>query len=36
VKLKSEVKDIIFDFDFEDFTLENYEPYPSLKAQVAL
>ena len=35
MKLNPEVKDI-FDFDFEDFTLENYEPYPGIKAPVAV
>ncbi len=35
MKLNPEIKDI-FDFDFEDFTLENYEPYPGIKAPVAV
>ena len=35
MKLNPEVKDN-FDFDFEDFTLENYEPYPGIKAPVAV
>ncbi len=35
MKLNPEIKDI-FDFDFEDFTLENYEPYPGIKAPVAI
>ena len=35
MKLNPEVKDI-FDFDFEDFTLENYDPYPGIKAPVAV
>jgi len=26
----------IFDFKFEDFTLENYDPYPHIKASVAV
>lgn len=26
----------IFDFKFEDFTLENYDPYPAIKGQVAV
>ena len=35
MKLNPEIKDI-FDFDFEDFTLENYDPYPGIKAPVAI
>jgi thymidylate synthase len=35
MKLNPEVKDI-FDFRFEDFSLENYHPHPSIKAQVAV
>ena len=35
MKLNPAVKNI-FDFRFEDFTLENYEPHPSIKAQVAV
>ncbi len=35
MKLNPEVKDI-FDFKFEDFTLENYDPYPVIKAPVAI
>ncbi len=35
MKLNPEVKDI-FDFKFEDFTLENYDPYPGIKAPVAI
>lgn len=35
VKLNPEVKDI-FEFKFEDFTLENYEPHPHIKAPVAI
>ena len=30
-----EVKSI-FDFKFEDFTLENYDPHPHIKAEVAI
>jgi thymidylate synthase len=26
----------IFDFDFEDFTLENYNPHDSIKGAVAV
>jgi thymidylate synthase len=26
----------IFDFQYEDFTLENYEPHPHIKATVAV
>ncbi|WP_332018364.1 thymidylate synthase [Kaistella sp.] len=35
MQLNPEIKDI-FDFGFEDFTLENYEPYPGIKAPVAV
>jgi thymidylate synthase len=35
MKLNPEIKNI-FDFSFEDFTLENYQPHPSIKAQVAV
>lgn len=35
MKLSPEIKDI-FDFDFEDFTLENYDPHPGIKAPVAV
>ncbi len=35
MKLNPEVKDI-FSFKFEDFTLENYDPYPGIKAPVAI
>ncbi|MCW4451366.1 thymidylate synthase [Kaistella sp. BT6-1-3] len=35
MKLNPEIKNI-FDFGFEDFTLENYEPYPGIKAPVAV
>ena len=35
MKLNPEIKDI-FSFDFEDFTLEDYEPYPGIKAPVAI
>ena len=35
MKLNPEIKDV-FDFDFEDFTLENYSPDPGIKAPVAI
>ena len=35
MKLNPEVKDI-FNFKFDDFTLENYEPHPGIKAPVAV
>lgn len=35
MKLNPEIKNI-FDFDFEDFTLENYDPHPGIKAPVAI
>lgn len=35
MKLNPEIKNI-FDFDFEDFTLENYAPDPGIKAPVAI
>lgn len=35
MKINPEVKSI-FDFKFEDFTLENYNPHPHIKAEVAV
>lgn len=35
MKLNPEVKNI-FDFKFEDFSLENYHPYPPIKGKVAI
>lgn len=35
IKINPEVSSI-FDFDFEDFTLENYDPDPHIKASVAV
>jgi thymidylate synthase len=35
MKLNPKVMDI-FDFKFEDFTLENYDPHPHIKAPVAI
>ncbi|HEX7882909.1 MAG TPA: thymidylate synthase, partial [Afipia sp.] len=33
--INPDVKDI-FSFRFEDFTLENYDPHPHIKAEVAV
>lgn len=35
MKINSDVKSI-FDFTIEDFTLENYDPHPHIKAEVAV
>ncbi len=35
MKLNKDVKNI-FDFKYEDFTLENYNPYPTIKAPVSI
>lgn len=35
MRLNPNVKDL-FDFTFEDFTLEGYDPYPGIKAPVAI
>ncbi|RRN76837.1 thymidylate synthase [Pseudoxanthomonas sp. SGD-10] len=35
IKINPEIKNI-FDFKFEDFTLENYNPHPHIKAVVAV
>lgn len=35
MRLNREVKDI-FAFKYEDFTLENYNPYDSIKAEVSV
>ncbi|MBP6055239.1 MAG: thymidylate synthase [Cytophagaceae bacterium] len=35
MKINPNVKDIL-DFQFEDFTLEGYDPYPGIKAPVAI
>jgi thymidylate synthase len=33
--INPEVKNI-FDFTYEDFSLKNYDPYPHIKAEVAV
>lgn len=35
MRINPEVKSV-FDFKFEDFTLENYDPHPHIKAEVAV
>ncbi|MFH0891222.1 MAG: thymidylate synthase [Candidatus Falkowbacteria bacterium] len=35
IKINPEVKSI-FDFKYEDFTLENYDPHPGIKAPIAI
>jgi thymidylate synthase len=35
MKINPEIEDI-FDFKFEDFTVENYDPHPHIKAAVAV
>jgi thymidylate synthase len=35
MKINPEVKNI-FDFKYEDFTIENYNPHPHIKAAVAV
>jgi thymidylate synthase len=35
MRINPEVKDI-FSFQYEDFTLENYDPHPHIKAEVAV
>ncbi|MFM6913290.1 MAG: thymidylate synthase, partial [Aquirufa sp.] len=35
MKINPNVKDIL-DFKYEDFTLEGYDPYPGIKAPVAV
>jgi thymidylate synthase len=35
MRINPEVRSI-FDFKYEDFTLENYDPYPGIKAPIAV
>jgi thymidylate synthase len=35
MKINPEVKDI-FGFKFDDFTLVNYDPYPTIKGEVSV
>jgi|SRR5690625_46473 len=35
MKINPEIKDI-FNFKFEDFTLENYDPYPAIRGKVSV
>ena len=35
MKLNPEIKNI-FDFKYEDFSLENYDPHPGIKGKVAV
>jgi thymidylate synthase len=35
MKLNPEIKNL-FDFTFEDFTLEGYDPHPAIKGAVAV
>jgi thymidylate synthase len=35
MRLNPDIKDI-FDFDFNDFSLENYDPHPAIKGRVAI
>ena len=35
MKLNPEVKDI-FSFDYNDFTLENYNPHPHIKGKISV
>jgi thymidylate synthase len=35
MRLNPEMRSI-FDFKYEDFTLENYDPYPGIKAPIAV
>ena len=36
MKINPSVKNSIFDFEFDDFVIEGYDPHPHIKATVAV